>query len=789
MIKNYFLIGFRNIVKNSTYSIINIAGLTIGLVCSILIFLWVIDESTYDHFIPKREQLNQVWVSAFYDGKINSWNSVPLPTHEAMKTANSHITNSAVADWGFEHLLAVGEKRIYKRGYYVSEEFLEMFEFPLLQGDASQVLDGPTSIVISESTAKALFGDEDPINKIVRIDNDDDLKVTGVLEDVPGNSSFEFDILIPWSYRRKVQEWIRDNEDNWSNYSFQVFIELDDKVNHSEAEASIKGMLMENDKEETIERSFFLYPMERWRLHSSFENGEEMGGLIEYVQLFTVIAILIVVMACINFMNLATARSERRSKEVGIRKTVGSGRIELVFQFLSESIIISFIAYAIAIILVMAFLPLYNDLVQKELFLDFTSGYFWIGSIIVVFITGILAGSYPAFYLSSFKPAAILKGKGSAGDHASLPRKILVVLQFVVAIVLIVGTIVIYQQIELARQRDLGYNQERLITLDFTEELRDNYDVFKNELLNSRVAESVTRSNSSITDVNSNNFLGWPGKPDDLRVLFITVTSHYDYAQTMGVDLLMGRDFSKDFASDSSAIVVNKAALDLMKLEEPIIGTELDLWDDKRTLIGVLDNVLMESPYEEVRPLFIILDDWGGVITIRLTADQDIQASLAKVEEIFKKHNPAYPFDYRFMDVEFEKKFTNIKLTQTLANMYALLAITITGLGIFGLAAFTAEKRKKEIGIRKVMGASALQLVSMISKDFTKLVLIAFVFAAPLSWYFLDNYLDRYSIRIEIAWWVFPLAGLAALVFALLIVSNQALKAATSNPVNSLRSE
>ncbi|MGD1958089.1 MAG: ABC transporter permease [Fulvivirga sp.] len=790
MLKNFFIIALRNLYKNSIYSIINIAGLSIGLMCSILIFLWVIDESTYDHFIPKRDRLQQVWVSAFYDGKVNSWNSVPLPTYEAMKTANSHIVNSVVADWGSDHLLAVGEKRIYQRGYYVGEEFLEMFEFPLLQGDASQVLDEPTSIVISESAAKALFGNEDPINKIIKIDNDDDLKVSGVLKDIPGNSSFDFDVLIPWSYRRKVNEWVRDNEDNWGNYSFQVFVELDDKAKFNEAEAGIKDMLDKNkDDDDEMESSFFLYPMERWRLYSSFENGEEKGGLIEYVQLFTVIAILIVMIACINFMNLATARSQRRSKEVGIRKTVGSGRKELILQFLTEAIVIAFVSYVIAIVFVILLLPLYNDLVQKQLILDFANGQFWIASMLLILITGILAGSYPAFYLSAFNPAAILKGKGSSGDNANLPRKILVILQFSVAIILIVGTIVIYQQIEMARKRDLGYNQEKLITVSFTEELRENYDVFKNDLLNSGFVESVTRSNSSITNVNSNNFLDWPGKPDDLRVLFATLTSHYDYAQTMGVEMLMGRDFSKDYASDSSAIIINKAALDLMNLEEPAIGTQLELWGDKRNLIGVLDNVLMESPYEEVRPLFLILDDWGGVVSIRLRGDQEIQRSITGVEEVFKKHNPAYPFDYEFMDLAFEKKFTYIRLTQALANIYSLLAMVITGLGILGLAAFTAEQRKKEIGIRKVLGASISQLVGMISKDFTKLILIAFVLAAPLSWWLLDNYLDRYTLRIDIAWWVFPVAGLGSLIFALTIVGNQAFKAAASNPVKALRSE
>ena len=352
MFKNYIRITFRNLLKNAVYSVINITGLSIGLVCSMLILLWVADEVSYDRFIPKNDRLYQVWVNADFDSKINSWQSVPLPTYEAMKTADHNIVNSVVCDWGYEHLLTVDEKRIYKQGYYVSEEFLEMFEFPLIYGDPATVLDDPASIVISESTAQALFGDEDPINKLIRIDNDDDLKVTGILRDVPGNSSFEFDILIPWKYRESVNEWVRDNKDNWGNYSFQVFVELNDAVNEQATEDIIKGMLAENG-EEDMKSTFFLYPMPRWRLYSTFENGVEKGGMIEYVQLFTVIALAILIVACINFMNLATARSEHRAREVGIRKTVGSRRGELILQFLGESVLITCIAFVIAFILVL----------------------------------------------------------------------------------------------------------------------------------------------------------------------------------------------------------------------------------------------------------------------------------------------------------------------------------------------------------------------------------------------------------------------------------------------------
>jgi putative ABC transport system permease protein len=788
MFKNYMLITVRNLFKNGFYSFINIAGLAIGITCSILILLWVADETSFDKFHPKADRLYQVWVNATFNGKINSWTSVPLPTYEAMKTADSNIERAVVTDWGGDHLVAVGETRFMKKGYWASEEFLQMFEFPLLSGDATQVMADPRSIVISESMAKALFADEDPINKIIKVDNEHELKVTGILKDIPTNSSFEFDFLMPWKFREQTNDWVRRNTTNWGNYSFQIFVELNDPSKHAAVEEQIKGILQKNGETEN-KPEYFLYPLLRWRLHGSFENGVETGGMNDYVQMFSAIAIFIIIIACINFMNLATARSERRAREVGVRKSVGSKRYELIMQFIGESMFISLIAFSIAILLAQLLLPFYNDLVQKKLFIDYTSSQFWIFTLGMIFITGFISGSYPAFYLSSFQPAKVLKGKPTIGKGASTPRKVLVTLQFGFSILLIIGTIVIYQQIQLVKGRELGYNQENLMAVSYTNEVRSNYRPLKLELLASGVVESVTKSNSSITNINSNNFLGWPGKPDDLRVIFTTIATEYDYAKTMGIKILEGRDFSEDFKTDTSAILINKAALALMNLEDPI-GTELDLWGDKRKLIGVLDDVLMGSPYQPVKPMFVILDpDWIDAVSIRLKKTEDLPAAISTVKAVFEKYAPAYPFEYTFADVEFQKKFTTLNLVSTLSKLFAALTIIITGLGLFGLASFTAEQRTKEIGIRKVLGASVSSLVGMMSKDFSLLVIISFVFTSPLAWWGLTWYLERYPIRVGIAWWIFPLTGLIALAFALAIVSTQALRAARSNPVNSLRSE
>lgn len=789
MLKNYLVVTFRNLRKNGFYSFINIAGLGIGITCSILIILWVADETSFNKFHPKADRLYQVWVNAYFDGRINSWTSLPLPTHEALKPADANIVHAAVTDWGSNHLLAVSDdKRMNKRGFNVSEEFLEMFQFPFVAGNAEQALDEASNIVITESTAKALFGEEDAMNKIIRVDNQYDLKVAGILRDVPPNSSFQFDFLLPYKHWHNTSEWVRENESNWGNYSFQIFVELNDAANKASVENSIRSMLAAHGEDKEIKHEFFLYPLLRWRLYGHFENGVEQGGMSDYVQLFTIIAVFIIVIACINFMNLATARSERRAREVGIRKSVGSRRYELIFQFIGESMIIALISFVIAVIAAQLILPYYNTLVDKKLFIDYTGKEFWLFSLSLILVTGVISGSYPAFYLSGFQPVKVLKGKPTVGKGASLPRKILVTLQFGFSIFLIISMFVIYNQIQLAKGRDIGYSQENLITVPINKDYHDNLQHLKVELLASGAVESMVRANSAITNINSNNFLGWPGKPEEQKVIFTTIVTDYDWAKTMGVKMIEGRDFSEDFKSDSLAIVVNKAAIKVMGLKDPI-GTELDLWGKKRKLIGVCDDVLMGSPYDEVKPMFAVLDDWWGSITIRLKPTKDLQSSIQTVEKIFKKYGEAYPFEYTFVDVEFQKKFTTINLTSRLASLFAVLAILITGLGLFGLASFTAEQRTKEIGIRKVLGASVPSIVNLISRDFSLLVIIAFVICAPLSWWAMNSYLQRYAIRTEIAWWIFPATGAIALIFALLIVSTQALRAAHSDPVNSLRHE
>jgi putative ABC transport system permease protein len=787
MLKNYITVAFRNIRRNTVYSFINIFGLAIGITCSILIFLWVRDEVSYDRFHKNADRLFQVWINATYDGRINTWNSVPLPTAEGLLEADPSIKHAITADWGSEHLLSAGDIRFNKNGNYATEEFLEAFQFPLLKGSAEKALDEPYSIVLTESTAKALFGDQEPMNQFVRLDNADDLKVTGILKDVPSNSTFQFDYLMPFKYYEK-QQWVKNSKDNWGNYSFQVFIEIEPTATKESVEAKISDLLTKKGQTD-IKREFFLHPITRWRLHSNFKDGKESGGMIEYVNMFSLIAVFILLIACINFMNLATARSERRAREVGIRKSIGSKRKELIFQFLGESILIAFIAFVIAIILTEVSLPMYNYLIGKKLRLDYTSPEFWGAGLGITVLTGLLAGSYPAFYLSSFNVVRVLKGAIQVGKSATTPRKILVVLQFVFAIVLIVCSIVIQQQINHVKNRHLGYDQENLITIGYTTEVGKNYTTIKQELLNSGVVKSVTKSNSPITAIYSNNFLSWPGKPEDQRVLFSTIATEYDYTKTMGIKMLEGRDFSEEFKSDTSAIIINKAALDVMGLKDPV-GATVEVWGNKRQIIGVADNVLMGSLFREVSPsFFVYMPEWASAVTVRLDGSRDLQESLKTVEGIFKKYNSAYPFEYTFVDVEFQTKFSTINMMSRLGAVFTFLAICITGLGLFGLAAFTAEQRTKEVGIRKVLGATVSNLVLLISKEFTVLVIIAFAVSAPIAWWGSSILLERYPYRIDFPVWVLPISGIISLLFALFIVITQAFKAATSNPVKSLRSE
>jgi putative ABC transport system permease protein len=787
MLLNYFKIALRNLQKNSVYSFINVAGLSIGIASSMLILLWVADEYAFDRFHENYDRIYKVYKSETWAQGIGTGPSMPYPLKEAIKNKSSQVKHIVMTNWGEGNMLQVGDKRLNKMGLSASEDFFKIFSFNMVKGDPNTALKEPNSIVITESTAKTFFNDQDPINQLIKIDNGQELKVTGVVKDVPKQSFFNFDYVLPFTYYEATQSWVRYSMENWNNNSFQMYVELQPGATEVDVNNSIRDIVKDNNPKAPTAQ-VFLHPISKWRLYSTFENGQNTGGMIEYVQLFSAIAIFVLIIACINFMNLATARSESRAREVGIRKSVGSRRKELILQFLGESIMVTFISALIALMLVELVLPAYNTLVNKTISVDYSTPWFWAIAFAGVLIIGIISGSYPAFYLSAFQPVKVLKGKVNAGKGASTPRKVLVTLQFGFSIFLIIGTIIIYQQIMHVKSRDMGYDRENLMQIWTNNELETNFQAVRTELERTGVVKSVCKSNSPITSIFSNNEVFWEGMPSEQRVSFATIATEYDYTETMGIKLLEGRDFSREF-NDTLSVVINQAAVDFMGMKDPI-GKKIKFNSRDLTIIGVLSDVVMASPYQPVEPMTLIFDpEWSSTITVRLNKTSDLGASIDQVESVFKKLNPNYPFEFRFADTDFEKKFATINLISKLATIFATLAIIITCLGLFGLAAFTAEQRTKEIGIRKVMGATVSSLVLLISRDFSRLVIFSFAFSAPIAWWFLNNFLERYPYRVSIAWWMLPMVGLFALTLAVLIVSTQAIKAAVSNPVNSLRNE
>jgi putative ABC transport system permease protein len=788
MLRNYFIITLRSLLKNGVYSFINIAGLTVGIACSILILLWVSDELSWDNFHEKKDRLHRVYVSGMGDNNtMYTQMAVCLPLWEEFK-ADRDIKYVTPTNWGQTYLITYGEKRLYKQGYYAGEDFLKMFSFPLVKGDIKDQLNDPSGIVLTESAARSLFDNEDPMGKIVRVDDAVDLKVTGIVQDVPSNSTFKFECLIPFTTYMNREPWVKRQMTNWGNYSFNLYVEFAESADPLKVEQRVKDVIKKHEKDSEQEVTFL--EMGRWRLYSDFVNGKSVSGQIVYVRMFTVIAIFILVIACINFMNLATARSERRAREVGIRKSIGSKRKELILQFLGETVFIAIIAFILALGLVEATLPFYNGLVNKHLSIDYANPLFWLSATGVILLTGLVAGSYPAFYLSSFNPATVLKGRMQVGKKGSVPRKVMVVVQFVASIFLIISTLVVYMQMNHVKNRPTGYIRENLLYVSNAGDIGKNYKAIKQELLDQGLADGVTTSSSPITSVYA--YMGdveWPGKREDQRASIATVGTGLDYTHTMGIKVTQGRDFSDQFIGDSSSMILNQTAVDYMGLKDPI--GETIKWDGKDFhVVGVMSDVMMTSPSRSMDPMMLVFDpQWTSDVTIRLSSAKSPHETLGKVEEIFKKYNPNYPFSYRFADDDFAKKFSQIEFIGSLCNLFSALAILISCLGLFGLAAFTAEQRTKEVGIRKVLGATVSSVVVLLSREFTVLVIIAFAIAAPLAWWLMGHWLEQYSYRIQIAWWILGSAGAGALILAIVVVSFQAIKAAVANPVTSLRNE
>ncbi|HNN70417.1 MAG TPA: ABC transporter permease [Ferruginibacter sp.] len=788
MLTNFFKVAWRNLLRNKGFSFINIAGLAIGMAAAILITLWIQHEMSYDQFHVKKDRIYEAWNKAHFSGKLQCWNTTPKILARTLEKDVPEVERAVRVYWPRNILFSLGEKRLTAAGNQVDTGFLQMFSFPMLKGNPQTALNDGYSIVLTEKLAKNLFGDEDPMGKILKLDNKDNFTVTGILKDLPNNSRFGFEFLTNWELVKRQGE----DDSSWGNNSTRTYVLLKENASMASANDKIKGIKVRYSKDEDPNWEMFIYPSSRWRLYSSFTNGKEDGGLIDFVKLFGVIALFILLIACINFMNLSTARSEKRAKEVGIRKVVGAQKGSLIGQFIGESIMIACIAGILALGLVQLSLPAFGKLTDKELHLDFTNIYFWLSAIGFIVFTGIVAGSYPAFFLSSFKPVKVLKGTFKAAHALVTPRKMLVVLQFTFAIILIICTSIVKQQIDHAQNRETGYDRNNLVYHFLTDELRKSYPLVKNELLSSGVATSVSRTSSPLTQGWSDTWgFEWVGKDPADKTDFDRYVADEELVKTAGFRITRGRDFNlKEFPTDSSGMILNESAVKAMNFKDPI-GQIVK--DDGREyhVVGVINDFILQSPYYPTKPMVIegCSNDWMNVIHFKLNAANSTADNLKKAEAIFKKYNPEYPFEYKFIDEEYSQKFKAEERTGTLAALFAGLTIFISCLGLFGLATYMAENRIKEIGIRKVLGASIPGITALLSKDFLKLVMISFVIASPVAWWMMDKWLQDYPYHVNIHWYVFAIAGLLSFLISVLTVSYQAIKAAVANPVKSLRTE
>ncbi len=792
MLKNYFKIAWRNLTKNKISSFINIGGLAVGMAVAMLIALWIYDELSFNKYNENYSRIVKVMRQESWKGETSTSPYNPLPASSELRSSFAdnfqHVATSTFTD---EHTLIYGEKAFNRPGNYMESDGPQILALEMLKGTRSGLAD-INSILLSENSAKILFGNTDPINKTISIDNRADVKVTGVYMDLPFNSEFkDVTFIAPFDLYLSLSPWLR--KDDWNNNYVQVLAEISPNTSPESISKRIADIKINNVKKEAVSSvtKFLLHPMSKWHLYEEFRQGTNVGGRIQFVWLFGIIGVFVLLLACINFMNLSTAQSEKRAKEVGIRKAIGSVRSQLINQFLSESLLVALLAFVLSLAIVQLSLPWFNAVADKQMRILWTEPLFWIAGLGFTLITGLIAGSYPAFYLSSFNPVKVLKGTFRAGRLAVVPRKVLVVLQFTVSVALIIGTIIVYRQIQFTKNRSTGYSSDKLIYVQMkTNEVHEHYEAVRNDFLATGAVEDMAESYGFViqNSANSGGF-EWKGKDPNFLDNFALEWVSHDYGKTVGWQFVDGRDFSKAVPSDSFSYVINEAAAKYMNLKNPV-GEVLRKDGKDYKIIGVIKDVVAESPYKPVRPTLTSIVQWpGSILSIKLNPKLGINEAIAKIEPVFKKHVNGAPFDYKFVDEEYGRKFAAEMRIGKLSGFFASLAIFISCLGLFALASFVAEQRKKEIGIRKVLGASGINLWKMLSKDFVMLVFISCLIAIPVAYYFLHNWLQNYEYRTEISWWIFVLAGIGALVITLLTVSFQAIKASMTNPVKSLRTE
>ncbi|MCU0324600.1 MAG: ABC transporter permease [Spirosomaceae bacterium] len=785
MIRNYLKIAWRNIWKNKTFSLINIMGLALGMACSLMIMLWVQNELSMDKFHKNDTRLYRFMENQHYTGQIQTFTATPGILAENIVKDIPEIEMASQILWEESHLFKVGNTFDKENGRFVQGDFLSMFSFNLQKGDAKTALKRPDGVVISQKIANKYFKNQDPIGRSIRIDNKIDVMVTGVLDEIPATSTLTFDYLMSWEVWFKDNQWANQWQSNGPRCMALLAADADiDKVN-----AKIKDYIKTKNPESNVD--LFLQKNSDAYLYGNFSNGVLDGGRIEYTKIFSVVAIFILVIACINFMNLATARSIKRAKEIGIRKVVGAVRGSLIGQFLGESLLIACFGIILAILIVSLLLPIFNDLTQKKLQIDFSNPSFWIVILSLTLITGLVSGSYPALFMSSLNPITVLKGSLKFKPSAAYFRKGLVIFQFGLSIMLILGMIVIYRQINFIHNKHLGFQKEGLIYTPLEGDLLNNFQSFKQELINLPGIKYVSCTQSDpLQNGSSTGGFKWAGKDTTKTILFAVNRVSFDYIKTMGIKMVAGREFEERYSTDTTNFLINQTTAQKMGFKDPI-GQIIEGNGVRGKIVGVMKDYHIASLYAPIEPIILSMqprnENWGSVI-VRAEAGQTEQA-IVSLKSAFKKFNPNFPFEYRFTDQELNAQYRSEQSISTLANYFAFLAIFISCLGLFGLASFTAEQRTKEIGIRKVLGASVINLVGMLSKDFIILVIIASVVGFPLAYYFMNDWLQQYAYKIEIEWWYFGLALVLALIIALLTVSYQAIRASLMNPVKSLKTE
>ncbi len=799
MFKNYLKIAWRNLKKNKGYTAINIGGLALGMAVTLLIGLWVVDELSHNSYFQQKDRIAQVYQSQTFNGRTGTGPAIPRPLEKALRDGyGDNFKHLIMASWTNDLYLKFEENSLSRPGNYMQREAPELLDLQIIKGEKDGLRE-VNSIMLSESTAEALFGSADPLGKIVKVSNQYDLMVTSVYKDIPVNNSFEdTEYIIPWEQYLASREWVKNAEDQWGNNSFQMFVQIQENTSIDKVTQAIRNVKKDlNEDTAEFNPQIFLFPMEDWYLRNNFEDGVQTGGRIKYVWLFGIIGAFVLLLACINFMNLSTARSEKRAKEVGIRKSIGSQRGQLVNQFLSESFLVVLFAFFISVVIVLLSLNGFNELSRKEISFPWLNPVFWGISLVFILFTALVAGSYPALYLSSFRPVDVLKGTFKAGKYAGLPRKILVVLQFTVSVAFIIGTVIVMQQINHAKNRPVGYDKEGLIQIPtFSQDFNGKYDLMRSEFLNSNAIVEMSSSSSPTTRIWSNRGgFTWEGKPDGFQEDLAWTEVSPEYAKSLNLKIVEGRDFSRDFATDSLGVLINETAKKYLGMENPV-GKFLKDDDEEDPnpplkIIGVVQDMITQSPYEPVKQGVYVYDrfDNSSYYNLRLNPNQSATQNIEVIQRIFKEHFPDIPFQYEFVDAEYGEKFASEERIGTLSGIFTALAILISCLGLFGLTSFVAEQRTKEIGVRKVLGASTFNVWNMLSKDFLRLVIISCFIAIPISYYIMNGWLQDYPYRVILEWWIFVLAVVGALAITLLTVSFQAIKAANANPVSSLRTE